>query len=87
MFKIMLENNVWYYAWADTSEDSSFKEEKADDFIFKLEKVVETKVAYFYTPTIKKIKSVWPWLYHKPNHVSSHLPSEPCMTMTLNQVS
>ena len=34
-------------------EDSSCKEEKVEDFVFKLEKVVETKVAYFYTPSPK----------------------------------
>ena len=38
----MLENNVCYYARADASEDSPCKEEKVEDFVFKLEKVVET---------------------------------------------
>ena len=35
------------------TEDSSCKEEKVEDFVLKLEKVVETKVAYFYTPSPK----------------------------------
>ena len=29
------------------------KEEKVEDFVFKLEKVMEMKVAYFYTPSPK----------------------------------
>ena len=70
MFEIMLENNVWYYAWADASEDSPCKEEKVEDFVFKLEKVVETKVAYFYTPSPKNSK------------VSDH-DSNPSQNMTL----
>ena len=37
-------------------EDSSCKEEKVEDFVFKLEEVVETKVAYFYTPSPKNSK-------------------------------
>ena len=37
-------------------EDSSCKEEKVEDFVFKLEEVVETEVAYFYTPSQKKRK-------------------------------
>ena len=35
-------------------EYSSRKEEKVEDFVFKLEKVVETKVSYVYPPSIKK---------------------------------
>ena len=69
MFEIMPENNVWYYAWADASEDSPCKEEKVEDFVFKLEKVVETKVAYFYTRPQKTQKCLTmtltqakPWL-------------------------
>ena len=41
-----------------------------EDFVFKLEKVVETKVAYFYTPSPKNSK------------VSDH-DSNPSQTMTL----
>ena len=35
------------------NEDSSCLEEKVEDFVLKLEKVVETKVTYFYTPSPK----------------------------------
>ena len=52
------------------TEDSSCKEEKVEDFVLKLEKVVETKVAYFYTPSPKNSK------------VSDHY-SNPSQTMTL----
>ena len=34
-------------------EDFPCKEEKVEDFVVKLEEVVETKVAYFYTPSSK----------------------------------
>ena len=52
------------------TEDSSCKEEKVEDFVLKLEKVVETKVAFFYTPSPKNSK------------VSDH-DSNPSQTMTL----
>ena len=48
----------------------SCKKEKVEDFVFKLEEVVETKVAYFYTPSPKNSK------------VSDH-DSNPSQTMTL----
>ena len=51
-------------------EDSSCKEEKVEDFVFKLEEVVETKVAYFYALSQKNWK------------VSDH-DSNPSQTMTL----
>ena len=60
-------------------EDSSCKEEKVEDFVFKLEEVVETKVAYFYTP--QQITSLPPVpLTACPaanvfGHDSNHLPS------------
>ena len=72
MFEIMLENNVWYYAWADASEDSPCQEKKVDNFVFKLEIVVETKVEYFYNPSPKNSK------------VSDH-DINPSQTMTLTQ--
>ena len=72
MFKIMLENNVWYYAWADALKDSPCKEEKVEVFVFKLEKVVETKVAYFYFPFPKNSKG--------SDHDSNRLPSGSCLT-------
>ena len=34
-------------------EDFPCKKEKVEDFVFKLEEVVEIKVAYFYTPSPK----------------------------------
>ena len=34
-------------------EDFPCKEEKVEDFVVKLEEVVERKVAYFYTPSPK----------------------------------
>ena len=37
-------------------EDFPCKEEKVEDFVVKLEEVVETKVAYFYTPSPKNSK-------------------------------
>ena len=52
------------------AENSYCKEEKVEDFIFKLEKVVETKVAYFTPPPKKNSK------------VSDH-DSNPSQTMTL----
>ena len=70
MFEIMLENNVWYYAWADASEDSPCKEEKVEDFVFKLEKVLEKQVADFYNPFLK-------------NSIVSDYDSNPSQTMTL----
>ena len=36
--------------------DFPCKKEKVEDFVFKLEEVVETKVAYFYTPPQKTQK-------------------------------
>ena len=59
------------------TEDSSCKEEKVEDFVLKLEKVVETKVAYFYTPSPKNSKV--------SDHDSNRLPSGSCLTMTLTQ--
>ena len=50
-------------------EDFPCKEEKVEDFVVKLEEVVETKVAYFYTPSPKNSK------------VSAH-DSNPSQTMT-----
>ena len=35
------------------AEDSSCKEEKVENIFFKSEKVLKTKVAYFYTPSTK----------------------------------
>ena len=35
------------------AEDSSCKEEKVENILFKSEKVLKTKVAYFYTPSTK----------------------------------
>merc|ERR1711895_406762 len=37
-------------------EDFPCKEEKVEDFVLKLEEVVETKVAYFYTTSLKNSK-------------------------------
>ena len=52
-------------------EDSSCKEEKVEDFVFKLEEVVETKVAYFYTPSPKNSKV--------SDHDSNRLASGSCL--------
>ena len=55
-------------------EDFPCKKEKVEDFVFKLEEVVETKVAYFYTPSPKNSK-VSDHDSNVSDHASNRLPS------------
>ena len=52
-------------------EDSSCKEEKVENIFFKSEKVLKTKVAYFYTPSTKKHNKK----ITTPTSTSNRLPS------------